>query len=995
MRKVFFSASVITLAFGALSFLAYSNSDVNEFLLDKMSEDESKENTIAKEAAQYRYSLLADENGEVKPEYFAQALRQADILKSKNSSRSGGLNLQWQELGPNNIGGRTRAIVIDNRDATGNTIYAGAVGGGLWKSLDAGNTWAAISLPDIISVSCMAQDKAGNIFIGTGEGLAQIGGTRFNSGTVGNGIYKLISDNNIQHLQSTKQSSAYVSSNMWSAVNRIAIDPNDDKHILAGTYGGIMESTDGGVSWSDIVAKVKNQNGTSPNPAILSLCADVDFSIDGQYIYASVGSGGVGIGGNLIRSSNAGLTWEVIPTSSNQTAPAGSAVFLPNFSQSKGRIEIAVATSNPAVAYLSIADNQGGGFHGYKTSDHGETWVKIGAGGSTFAPFGATSGQGWYDNVIAVNPFDEDQIFMGGTQLYSYSSGSGWKLTTIYFSDPSNSNWIHPDIHCITFNTLNKNEMYVGCDGGIFKTTKAFDNFPNPPFYAKNRGYSVTQAYSIGAGPTGEVVCGNQDNGTTYVNYTQNSTRAAKSIRGGDGVFAEISTINQDVFIYGVYYGDIVRSNNKGVGGSYFYDNAIDPNGGNNPTRCGGSSANSNIGFISNFYLEETFNARTSIDSVTFVADRDYNAGDIVKVESRLKYQFQEELPQSLLAGEQIRIADRVKSRFYLPSSCGLWMTPDILDFGGATRWFRIKAGGTFSAVSQTANGDTVYYASGATIYRTVGLNSTPFDSALVKRGGTQPVLWDKMQPSQTTQSSLSGVSGRAIQGLYVDRNNPNHVIVSLAGYSSSNTGQHVYRTLNGGTTWTNVTGDLPNVPVYDCVIDANNPNNYIVGTEIGVFASSDGGATWIEQNDGIQRVPTYAVRQLRYLEDGCYMLYLGTHGRGMWRSSTLMSGGCNVNPLGIKDNATKTADFNQLALFPVPMKEKGNIELDIDKKANVVFRVIDMPGRIVKEISIRDVQAGKSQFDLDVANLSNGTYVLSATLDGKKSFSRVFTISK
>jgi hypothetical protein len=53
------------------------------------------------------------------------------------------------------------------------------------------------------------------------------------------------------------------------------------------------------------------------------------------------------------------------------------------------------------------------------------------------------------------------------------------------------------------------------------------------------------------------------------------------------------------------------------------------------------------------------------------------------------------------------------------------------------------------------------------------------------------------------------------------------------------------------------------------------------------------------------------------------------------------------------------------------------------------------MPGRIVKEITLRDVQAGKNQFDLDVANLTNGTYVLTATLDGKRSFSRVFTISK
>jgi hypothetical protein len=787
MKKLLLSAAAFSVA-GAFAFWAYNSNNLGEFLLDKMGEHEDGEKHIAMAAAEYRLSRWADENGEVKPEYFGQALHQADLLKQRNASRSGSLNLKFEELGPNNIGGRCRGIIIDNRDPNRKTIYASGVGGGLFKSTDAGNSWSYISLPDIITVSHMAQDKAGNIYIGTGEGLANLGGTRGSSGSPGNGIYKLISDNNIVHLTSTKQSSSGLSNNAtWSEINRIAIDPNDDNHILAATGAGILESLDGGATWNDIVSKVRNQNGSVPNPASLSMAADVDFSVDGQYVYAAVGGNNFMKGTGLIRSANGGLTWEVIPSSNNNVPPTGATIFLPRYTQTRGRMEIAVATSNPAVAYLSICDASGGGFHGYKTSDNGLTWTKIGEGGSTFAPFGLPSspngGQGWYDNVIAVNPDNEDQVYMGGTQLYSYSSGSGWKLTSIYFSDPSNPNWVHPDMHCIAFNDKDGDEMYVGCDGGVFKTNKAGANFPNPPFYAKNRGFSVTQAYSVAAGPTGEVMCGNQDNGTTYVDFKQSSTRAAKSIRGGDGVYSEISSIDPNVFIYGVYYGDIVRSNNRGVGGSYFYDVAIDPNGGNNPTRCGSNTASGNAAFVTNFYLEETFNARTSIDSVTFTANRDYAAGEVIKVTNRFKYDFNEVLNQNLSAGQQIRVADRVKSRFYLATTCGLWMTPDVLDFGGATRWFRIRSGVNPKAVSQTANGDTVYYASGGTIYRTIGLNTTPFDSSLVRRNG-QNVLWDKMQASQTTSSSIS-TGGRSIEGIYVDRNNPNHVLVSLAGYSA------------------------------------------------------------------------------------------------------------------------------------------------------------------------------------------------------------------
>lgn len=195
-------------------------------------------------------------------------------------------------------------------------------------------------------------------------------------------------------------------------------------------------------------------------------------------------------------------------------------------------------------------------------------------------------------------------------------------MATIYFGEPNNQYWIHADLHAIAFNDSNKNEMFVGCDGGLFRSDKASENFPNPPYYVKNRGFNITQAYSVAAGPSGDVMCGNQDNGTTYVPYNYNSRGSAKSIKG-DGVFSEIFNIDENVFIYGVYFGDIVRSNNKGVAGSYFYDIAIDPNGGNNPTRCGGAN---NTRFITNFFLEETREARNSVEMVSFTADKNYNA---------------------------------------------------------------------------------------------------------------------------------------------------------------------------------------------------------------------------------------------------------------------------------------------------------------------------------------------------------------------------------
>lgn len=170
--------------------------------------------------------------------------------------------------------------------------------------------------------------------------------------------------------------------------------------------------------------------------------------------------------------------------------------------------------------------------------------------------------------------------------------------------------------------------------------------------------------------------------------------------------------------------------------------------------------------------------------------------------------------------------------------------------------------------------------------------------------------------------------------------------------------------------------------PADSCVIDANNPDNYLVATEIGVFSSSDGGATWEEENTGLGRVPVHSLRQIKYLTDDCYMVYLGTHGRGMWRSSTLLNGGCQLNPLAINDprNAEK---LNQLSVYPVPMSSAGTIEIDMAKAGDVTFRIIDLPGRLVKEIKAGKVAEGKQTFKMDVSDRADALTHRSATIVG------------
>ena len=936
-----------------------------------------------KEALEWRNALLADENGNCDPAYTLNAIKQADALKANRSTRSA--SLQWQELGPGNIGGRTRSILYDNRDPNRLTLYIGSVGGGIWKSVNGGENWTQItSANTCLAVTCIAQDANGLIYYGTGEGLAQPGATSRNSGTVGNGLHVIYANDSDAVLPSTVP--ARIGNNIaWCMINRIAINPTNPQDIYVATSGstanGLRHSTDGGQTWTIIgsaSAPIQNLN------ASYNSAADVKFSSDGTYIFASVGlGGGTFPGANFILSQDGGLSWKALPSSA-----------FPQYPSAVWRIEIGVAPSDPLTAYFVVANGSGnlGGI--YKTDDGGNSWSLIGGpGGVLNAPFGQN--QGWYDNVISVSPFDADKVYFGGTQIYTYSSLSGWHLASIYFGDPSNPQWVHADMHAIVFNDKNKDEMFIGCDGGVFKSENAFSAFPAPFYAPKNRDYAVTQNYSVAADYYGNVVGGAQDNGTNYVNYLNGGTTYASSVYGGDGVYAEISHFNPNVFVGGYIGGNDYRSSTKGVAWVDPFDGVIDPSGQNGPSVCG-QAALSNAPFVTSFWLVESKTAFNSIDSVVFSDTITHFAGETLTLNSRIPQTFQVTLTDSIHKGDAKKFVDPLNSRLYFATYCGLWMTPDILDFTKVPRWFALTTGSDdIKSLAATPSGDTIYIGRNSYIQRLVGLNSVlAFDTALT---GHKNILLQSGARYHDTVLQITG-AGRYIEGMDVDVNDPTHVLCAVAGYSTSGT-PHVYESHNSGNSWTGLgttgSSQLPNMPVYQCVIDAYDPSHYIVGSELGVWDSYDAGVTWTEQNEGINaRVPVFRLRQQKYLSDECYSLYIGTHGRGMWRSTSLIPGTCTVNPLGVK---TPQSTVNNLLVYPNPVTGAGTskVRIELSQPSEVTLRIIDMPGRLLQEVSYNGLASGKNNLDLNTSNLSNGTYLVVATLTNGQSMTRTIVVAK
>ena len=876
----------------------------------------------------------------------------------------------------------------DERDSSNNTLYAGGVGGGLWKSLDGAVTWNRVTTwNQWTAVSCIAQAPAPDytIYVGTGEGLSQPSGTSYNSGAYGNGIFKLNAVDSPSLITPTVFNGILYNpqsgTSPWYLVNKIAVNPTNPNQILAGTGWGLYISNDAGATWAlNALSGVSTSYKTE-------LVDDLKWSYDGKNVFVAVGSN---VGTNaLLYSNNGGSTWAAENSTTNTGYPVGSV----------GRIALAVAPSDSKVVYGVMATTSACTKGVYKSTDAGHTWTPVAVGGPLFQLFeegGGAGCQGWYDNVIAVNSGNSDHIYMGGVNFYTGSAASGVKPADYGYSNESNPYYMHPDKHAIVVADNNPDLMFVGCDGGIFKSIDAESDFPNPTYTSRNRGYNVTQNYGIGAGIDGSVIGGAQDNGTNYINYYGNSFGASQQVIGGDGIGNAVSQIDPDFYFGGVYFAALVRSADHAATFGGVFDVKIDPSGQGGATVCGAQNVSGDAQFITPYYLGETKNALNGMRKVPFVAsDRKYYAGEVVSLTSETdKYQFNVTLSDSVPLDSTVYVDDPIRSRLFLATACGVYLTSDALDKAIIPRWFKLTTSinGQAESFVTTADGNNLYVGTtSGYVYHFSKLNMHA-DTCVYPAGALVGTLY----PAGSSDISVANVAtgGRSIEGIDVDPTDNNHIVAVVAGFSSSATVSHVYESHDGGATWTGLptgaTGGLPNMPVYSVVV--HDAHTVIIGTEFGIWSWN--GTAWHEENGNFERVPVYRLIERTLYQDGCPVLYLGSHGRGMWRCTTLTPSGCQT-AVGTAVNNIKPNAISGINIYPNPVANAAKISLNIDNSASVTLRVFDMSGRLHSEKTYRDVPGGPNTFDLDASELSNGTYVLAATVADTRSLSRLFVVTK
>jgi hypothetical protein len=425
---------------------------------------------------------------------------------------------RWRSIGPLtipngqtygasrvNVSGRVAAIAVDPSDPA--HVLVGAANGGVWESQDRGATWAPrTDQAATTTVGAVVFDSSNprTVYCGTGEGnwWAYLGAGVLRSTDGGTTWAQLCT-------------APFVGQGFYDLV----VDHGNGSHLLAAVTNGLYVSTDGGATWT------ARRNARTwaismapiggPSAEILAACQDGLFgSVDG------------------------GATW--------------TGVALPGSPGAFDRLSVALAPSNPSVAYAWGAR----GPTAYLWRRAGGTWTAVAL------PPGVSTNQAWYDWYLGVSPDNPGQIYVGAIDSYRGDlSGSTWTWLDISTKGAGQDS-IHPDQHAIAFAPGHADTIYVGCDGGLFRSDNRGVNWTHC-----NNGLVISEFEYLAQNNAAPrwLIGGTQDNGTARWTGSGTWDHIADGDGGDCGVNQTVPTT-----VFHTYYGmSLERSTTSGNFGSW------------------------------------------------------------------------------------------------------------------------------------------------------------------------------------------------------------------------------------------------------------------------------------------------------------------------------------------------------------------------------------------------------------------------------------------
>lgn len=716
------------------------------------------------------------------------------------------------------VGGRTTALVA----TSDGTWFAGTADGGVWKSSDQGGTWTPVfdSMPTL-SIGALAVDPAdGSLWVGTGE--ANVSQDSY----AGTGVYRSTDDGATW----TRVGDDSNGNNPLDGHTtfRITFDPEGDAY--AATDNGLFRFAAGGSSWAEVL----DPAGPVDSPPYDQQVTDVAVvpGTDGAQVIAAIGWHGPGNTQNngFYESTDGGNTFsQVTPTGAINAGDIGRTTFaysadgskLYAIVQSVQKITVGAASVLQGIYVANGSGSTAASVTGPWSLIASST--KLRNSGSASPTFGQPGSQAWYNQDLAVDPANPNHVYAGLEEVYeSNDGGSTWITASPYWNynfacDVTNTcpNTTHPDQHAMM---IADGKIVIGNDGGVYSRPLS-DLQEDGNWTDLNATLHSWQYYDARAGKSGGngigVWGGLQDNGTSTL--MPGASQMAEAA-GGDGFDVIVDPQNANRMV-GEYVDGTMYSSTDG--GHSFYDFV-------SPTCVG---------------QEEVGMAPR--------ADCDPNARFVTPLVPDLQNKN-----VWLTGGEDVWVSKDGWGTSCTTSACS-WQ--NVYDTG---------AGNAVTALSSAGGGSVIYAA-------WVGGGGNPgpsFASGIATNyGGT----WH--------QVNTAGLPNRYIAGVTVDPANPAHAYAVFNGYSrrfvpGGGVG-HVFETYNGGQTWTDISGNLPDVPGDALVLSQG---KLALGTDMGAFTAKAGqGAStvWSRLGTGL---PNTVDDDITMGPDGD--LYAGTHGRGIWR---------------------------------------------------------------------------------------------------------------
>ncbi len=722
------------------------------------------------------------------------------------------------------VTGRVTGLATLPGQGTGgkDAVFAGGADGGVFRSLDGGTTWTAItsSLPTL-STGDLEIAPDGALWYATGE--ANTGGTSY----VGTGVYRLEDP-----LTSTAWQRVGGDELESTSINKVRFDA--DGNVFAATFRGIWRhsSTSASDSWELVYA---------PNPDYLpgGPKADAplagyknmvnDLAIDGSTMIASVAwRGGDTYNGfyESTRSGDAGTWHKVNPTGALKDVGIGNAEFA--YSADGSHLYAVVEST---VRYAHTMNTVLDGVYDSPSGSVAGPWNKI-ADSQKLATSGSAlklyrgyrpGVQAWYNNFIAVDPADSKHVFVGLEEVFeTRDAGVHWTTVAPYwnFSFPCWS-WDdakntctkpapHSDQHSVS---IAGNNVYIGNDGGVYTRDMdaGYDKYGHGKGWKElNPGLDALQYYSVGVGTTAghRVISGGlQDNGQSLYIDGQDTM---VSPFGGDG---------------GITLVDPRPGRGCNIVAEYVYLSMAVTN------NCGRSAG------------DPTESPRVIRDiapadpSPRFIAPFDDDATN----------------PDRWIAGGRY-----------------VWVQDQGYDIPDASAWANVFDNGSGHSTTALAMQDGVGWTAWCGPCGESGFTRGVSTSA----GGS----WHQV-------NLPADVPNRYVSSVAVDPRDPTGKTAYLAfnGFSRKFTEGpgagygHLWKTTDAGGTWSEVGhGTLPDVPADSIVLTPS--GTLVLGTDLGVVYSVDGGSTWQRLGDNF---PATTVMQVLLGPDG--RVYAATHGRGIW----------------------------------------------------------------------------------------------------------------